>query len=367
MKSSKIDLTSLERVQLEQFARKLGQPAYRGRQIFSWLWRPGIRSFDQMTNLPKLLREQLSEIVAIPHPKPLEVQRSRDGTVKYAWLLPDGLSIESVLIPERDHNTICLSTQVGCQMGCRFCHTARMGFIRNLTPGEIAGQVLCIVEEIGDRALVRNLVFMGMGEPLANYDALICALSILTDELGLNFSSRRITVSTCGLVPEMLRLGKDADVGLAISLHAPTDKIRSRIMPINRRYPLRQLLSACRQYPLARRRRITFEYLLLSGINDRASHARELAEILRGIPAKVNLIPFNESPGIPFRRSDEENMLQFQQILLDEGYTAIIRKSKGQDISAACGQLCRKDLRRDVKSQSELEARFISMMDSDPG
>ncbi len=335
------DLRSLTLEQLEALATELGQPGYRGRQLFQWLWRPGIKEFSQMTNLPLTMRERLGQESFVLNLSPEAIQRSLDGTVKFAWRLPDGLVVESVLIPERGHNTICVSTQVGCAMGCRFCHTAKMGFRRNLSPSEIVCQVLSVIEEMGDRGAVRNLVFMGMGEPLANYEALITAISILTSELGLNFSQRRITVSTSGLVPEILQLGKDLDVGLAISLHAPDDELRSSLMPINRRYPLSKLLDACRKYPLSKRRRITFEYLLLAGVNDKPGYARLLARLLRGIPSKINLIPFNESPGIEFKRPEETDVLKFQKVLVDAGYTAIIRKSKGRDIAAACGQLGR--------------------------
>ena len=320
----------------------MDQPAYRADQLFRWLWRPGVRDFSRMGNLPLAMRQRLGQACRLVRLEPEAIQESADGTMKFAWRLADGRVVESVLIPERGHNTVCISTQVGCAMGCRFCHTARMGFHRDLAPSEIAGQVLSIVEELGDRGLVRNLVFMGMGEPLANYRSLVKAVAILTSETGLNFSQRRITVSTCGLVPEILRLGRDLDVGLAISLHAPDDGLRSRLMPVNRRYPLAELLEACRRYPLSRRRRITFEYLLLAGVNDRPRHARLLARILRGIPAKINLIPCNESPGIDFKRPGEAAVLSFQEILAGEGYTAIIRKSKGRDIAAACGQLGRR-------------------------
>jgi len=224
-------------------------------------------------------------------------------------------------------------------MGCRFCHTAKMGFHRDRLPSEIAGQVLSVLELAIDRDKLRNIVFMGMGEPLANYSNVLKALAILTDPKGLNFSLRRITLSTCGLVPEILRLGQDTDVGLAISLHAADDGTRSAIMPINRKYGVDKLLDACRNYPLSPRRRITFEYLLLKDINDSMEQAARLAKILRGIPAKINLIPFNQSSALKFRRPSEARILAFQKILTDANYTAIIRKSKGEDISAACGQL----------------------------
>ena len=334
-----IDFRSLSRSDLESWAKNLGLPAFRGRQLFSWLWKPGFRDFSQMTDFPKALRAKVSQKGLLTNLKLVADQRSVDGTSKLAWRLPDGLVVESVVIPERGHNTLCISSQVGCAMGCRFCHTARMGFRRQLVPSEIVGQVLAALEHIGEREQLRNLVFMGMGEPLANYGNVLKSIYILTDDLGLNFSLRRMTVSTCGLIPEILRLGQDTDVGLAVSLNAPDDKTRDKIMPINRRYPLPQLIEACRNYRLSRRRRITFEYLLLAGVNDSVEQAISLAKLLKGIPSKINLIPYNESRDIPFKRPIHEQVLAFQQVLKEANYTAIIRKSKGRDISAACGQL----------------------------
>ncbi len=338
---SNLDFRSCSKEELESWATESGLPSYRGRQLFQWLWRPHIKEFSQMTSLPSGLRGMLESQGEIYCLTLLERQISRDGTVKYAWRLRDGSVIESVFIPERRHNTLCISTQVGCKMGCRFCLTAKMGFKRDLTPSEIALQVYHVVEDMGDRRALRNLVFMGMGEPLDNYVNLIKAITILTDPLGLDFSQRRITVSTSGQVEKILSLGKDLDVGLAISLHATSDKMRDKIMPVNRRYPLKELISALRQYPLSKRRRITIEYLMLDGVNDSQQDADRLASLVRGIPVKINLIPFNPSPGIPFRPSPEERVLLFQRQLINNGLTAIIRKSKGRDISAACGQLHR--------------------------
>ncbi|HDH98033.1 MAG TPA: 23S rRNA (adenine(2503)-C(2))-methyltransferase RlmN [Deltaproteobacteria bacterium] len=334
-----IDFRSLSRSDLEIWARDLGLPAFRGRQLFSWLWKPGFRDFSQMTDFPKTLREKAAQKGLLTNLKLVADQRSVDGTIKLAWRLLDGLVVESVVIPEQGHKTLCISSQVGCAMGCRFCHTARMGFRRHLIPSEIVGQVLTTLEHIEEKEQLRNLVFMGMGEPLANYGNVLKSFSILTDDLGLNFSLRRMTVSTCGLIPEILRLGQDTDIGLAVSLNAPDDKTRGKIMPINRRYPLPQLIEACRNYRLSRRRRITFEYLLLAGVNDSVEQAISLAKLLKGIPSKINLIPYNESSDIPFKRPVHEQVLAFQQVLKKAKYTAIIRKSNGRDISAACGQL----------------------------
>ncbi len=330
--------------ELEALFLERGLPAFRGRQVFRWLTTPGLSSFEQMTDLPKPLRAELAEEFSIALPEVAKEEVSQDGTRKLALRLSDGEIIECVLIPEADHYTLCVSSQVGCAMGCAFCLTARMGFRRNLTPGEITGQVVRAREvlrreEPDQGKPLRNIVFMGMGEPLANYGAVLKALKNLLHPKGFDFSSRRVTVSTVGLVPQIKRLGQDILVKLAISLHAADDETRSRLVPINKKYPLKDLISACHEYPLKKGWRITFEYVLLEGVNDSPKAARRLAKLLRGIPAKINLIPFNEHPDLPFKRPDEETILAFQKILMDAGYVATIRKSRGQDISAACGQL----------------------------
>jgi 23S rRNA (adenine2503-C2)-methyltransferase len=299
--------------ELEALFVERGLPAFRGRQIFKWLTRPYIQSFSQMTDLPKTLREELSQEFSLTLTSLLKEEVSTDGTRKLALSLEDGEIIECVIIPEEDHYTLCVSSQVGCAMGCRFCLTARMGFRRNLLPGEITAQVLRAKEVLKREGLdqqkpLRNLVFMGMGEPLANYENLLKALRILLHPKGFQFSGRRVTVSTVGLVPQMDRLGREITVKLAVSLHAAEDEKRSQLMPINRRYPLREVLAACRRYPLKRGWRITFEYVLLAKVNDQPEDARKLAALIRGIPAKINLIPFNEHPELPFRCPDEETL-----------------------------------------------------------
>lgn len=336
-----IDYRSLSRDELEVLAKEMGFPAFRGRQLFRWLWKPGFNNFSQITDFSEAIRIEVAQRGVLISLKLLGKQCSIDGTTKLICELPDGLMVESVAIPsDQGHRTLCISSQVGCSMGCRFCHTARMGCRRNLYPSEIAGQALAAIENIdGKQGKIRNLVFMGMGEPFANYKNVLKSIYILIDDLGLNFSLRRITVSTCGLVPEILRFGQDVDTGLAISLNAPDNKTRDKIMPINQCYPLSQLLRACRDYKLSPRRRITFEYLLLAGVNDSIEQAALLTKLLKGVPSKINLIPFNESKGIPFKRPAQEQVLAFQKVLREANYTAIIRKSKGQDISAACGQL----------------------------
>ncbi len=338
-----MNLRDLTLEELEEFLTGLGEPAYRGRQVFRWLVRPEVEDFASMTNLPKTLRARLAQEAEIRVPEILEPKFSADGTVKLALRLLDGEVIESVLIPERDHYTLCVSTQVGCAMGCRFCLTGRMGLRRNLSPGEIVAQVLLARRFMEEAALedkpLRNLVFMGMGEPLANYRNLLKALKIFTHPQGFHFARKRTTVSTVGLVPQIRTLAEEFPVALALSLHAPEDELRQKLIPSARRYPLAEILEACRHYPLRRGARITFEYVLLRGINDHPWQARRLAELLRGIPAKINLIPFNPHPDLPFERPTEDQVHQFQKILLSEGYVATVRKSKGLDIGAACGQL----------------------------
>ncbi len=345
----KTDLRNLTQEELVHYVESLGQPAFRGRQIMSWLYRPGVTEFSQMTDLAKKFRVILSENARISTFREPLIQRSQDGCVKFAFTLDDGKIIESVLIPEPDRNTLCVSSQVGCAMNCSFCLTATMGFVRNLIPSEIVNQV-CAVGDflraekksklIGpDR--VTNLVFMGMGEPLNNLENLIKSLSILTEQRGLDMTNRRITVSTCGIVGKMLELGQRSDVNLAISLHAVTDAVRDKLMPVNSRYPLNDLLQACRDYPMAKRKRIMFEYILLKGINDSDEDALELARILKDIPCKINLLPYNESPGLPYASPSRNRVYAFQKIVRDKGYSVFIRTSRGDDISAACGQLAK--------------------------
>ncbi len=339
----KVNLRDLTLEELEAFFLSLGEPAYRGRQVFRWLVRPEVEDFSQMTDLPKALRNKLSDKATLDLPQVVSRKLSTDGTAKLGLRLFDGEVVECVLIPERDHFTLCVSTQVGCAMGCRFCLTGRMGFRRNLSVGEIVSQVILarrfMVEAGLEDKPLRNLVFMGMGEPLANYRHLVKALKILTHPKGFHFARKRTTVSTVGLVPQMRALAEEFPVALAISLHAPDNDLRARLIPATRRYPLEEILAACRDYPLRRGARITIEYVLLAGINDHPWQARRLVEILRGIPVKVNLIPFNPHAELPFKRPSEERIRRFQEIILSEGLVATVRKSKGLDIGAACGQL----------------------------
>jgi len=340
MASHRPDIKDYSRAALQQWLQEQGEAGYRADQIWRWIYRDQVDRFDDMSNLSKQLRATLAERFSIGRLTLETREVANDGAQKYLFRLGDGRRIESVLIPERNHATLCLSSQVGCAQNCRFCLTATGGWERNLTLGEILAQVRDIRHQMVAPETLTNIVFMGMGEPLANYRNVVDAIHLLTDNrAGFGFSRRKITVSTAGLVPQMEALGRDTDVSLAVSLNATDNATRNRLMPINHRYPIETLLEACRRYPLQPHRRITFEYILMEGINDRLEDARRLAALLRPIRAKINLIPFNEHGECRFRRPSESAINAFQQLLTDQGYTAIIRHSKGRDISAACGQL----------------------------
>jgi len=337
----KIDLKGLDATQTDAWATEMGLEPYRGRQIRHWLMNRLAGSFDEMTNLPQTLREQLKQSINISPLTHLNTEFSKDGTRKYLFRLADGHFIESVLIPERDHYTLCISSQAGCAMGCRFCATGRQGLRRNLTASEIIEQAIWIKRAMDAPERPTNVVLMGMGEPLANYDAVITAVRNLIGEDGLNFSHRKVTLSTSGLVPQMDRLGTDVTVNLAVSLNAADDDTRSFLMPVNQTYPLTSLMAACRRFPLPNRRMLTFEYILIKGVNDQDQDARNLIALLRDLKAKINLILLNPFPGSDFSPPPMDRALEFQRQLVANHFTAIIRKSKGQDISAACGQLSR--------------------------
>jgi 23S rRNA (adenine2503-C2)-methyltransferase len=323
-----------------------GAAGYRAAQIATWLYRHGVRDFAVMRNLPSDLRTALAAEFRIGLPDVARVSRSHDGTRKLLFRLMDGATIESVLIPDGERLTICVSTQVGCAMGCAFCATATLGLGRHLTRGEIVSQLLVAraivaaeVEEHGGPDRITNMVFMGMGEPLHNYAGTVGAIETLTASWGVEFSHRRITVSTVGLLPEMQRLLADTQVNLAVSLTAVEPEVRRRLMPVTKKYSVADLLATCRALPLPRRKRITFEYVMLNGVNDALPQARALARALAGIRCKVNLIPFNPFPGAAFGRSDDVAVARFQDALRNAGVHATVRESRGPDIAAACGQL----------------------------
>ena len=335
----KTDIKELTNDQLVLWLQSKGLEPYRALQILKWIYLRQADTFDIMTDVGKQIRGLLSRHFSIARLETARIETSQDGSKKYLFKLNDGKYVESVLIPEKDHYTLCISSQVGCAQGCRFCLTARGGLVRNLTRGEIIAQVRDISKCLGGSKRLTNIVLMGMGEPLANYSNVVSAINTITDSNGLGFSSRRLTVSTAGLVPKLSDLGRDTTVNLAISLNATDNKTRNMLMPINRKYPLEKLLDACAGYPLLSRRRITFEYVLIKGVNDSIKDAKRLVELLRPIRAKINLIPFNEYEGSEFNRPEESAILNFKETLNKNNYTAIIRHSKGQDISAACGQL----------------------------
>jgi 23S rRNA (adenine2503-C2)-methyltransferase len=326
--------------EFEAYLRERKQPAYRARQVWQWLYQKRAASFAEMTNLSAVFREQLAADFSISR---LAVERradSADGTVKFLFRLADDRNIESVLIPEVKRLTLCISTQVGCGFGCAFCATALLGLKRNLHASEIVDQILEASRTLTEDRRITNVVLMGMGEPLANYGQTIKALSVMTNNSwGIGISPRRITLSTVGLVPQIRKLMDETNVSLAISLHAATDELRSQLLPVNRKYSLRQLMDCCRALPIPRRKRITFEYVLLRGVNDSAAAAHTLVELLRGVRCKINLIPFNPHHGSQYQRPETENVEGFQQILSSHGLQVNVRRPRGDDIAAACGQL----------------------------
>jgi 23S rRNA (adenine2503-C2)-methyltransferase len=334
------DIKELTKDQLILWLKNQRIKPYRAQQVLKWIYLRQADAFDDMTDIGKETRKLFSNHFSIKRLETKSIETSQDGSKKYLFKLSDGRHVESVLIPEKDHYTLCISSQVGCAQRCRFCLTGKGGFVRNLTKGEIVNQVRDISHDLDGSTRLTNIVMMGMGEPLANYSNVIAAINTLTDsESGLAFSSRRLTVSTLGLIHRLLDFGRETSVNLAVSLNATDNKTRDYLMPINRKYPLEKLLTACAEYPLTPRQKITFEYILIKGINDSEENAKRLVKLLRPIKTKINLIPFNTFEGSDFKRPEESVILRFKEILTQNNYTAIIRQSKGQDISAACGQL----------------------------
>jgi 23S rRNA (adenine2503-C2)-methyltransferase len=351
--SDKINLKALSRDEIAGFVEGQGLPRYRTGQLLNWIYERYATSLSEITEFSKDLRNRLEEIACISNLQVVTRQRSADGTEKFLFSLEDGQTVESVLIPDRARLTLCISSQVGCAMGCRFCLTGTAGLIRNLRAWEIVDQILSVNRLIAPDKIT-NIVMMGMGEPLANFDEVVEALKRIVLYTGI--SKRKITLSTAGLAPKILELpGKAPDVNLAISLNATTDAVRDRIMPVNKKYPIKTLLETCRRFPLKPRRRITFEYVLIDGVNDSPEDARRLVRLLRGIRCKVNLIPFNPHEGSELRRPSDISVLAFQKILTDGNMTALIRESKGQDILAACGQLRGRSNSRQDKSDRKEE------------
>ncbi len=322
------------------YVSKLGMKPFRGRQICQWIYRHGADTFAQMTNLSKNDRAMLQRAAAFAKPEIVERRIASDGTEKYLFQMDDGHCVEGVMIPDGNRRTLCISTQVGCGMHCRFCSTGRNGLARNLRVSEIVGQVLAVQTTHPEGGSLSHIVLMGMGEPLANYDATVQAIRILLDPWGFDFSARKITLSTCGLVPAIQRLaGEGLGINLAVSLNAADDATRSLLMPVNEKYPLAELMKTLRRFPLPDRRRLTCEYVLIAKVNDSREDAVRLAQLLRGIACKINLIPLNPVPGSRYEAPSRDRIEAFQNRLLEEKYTALLRESRGAEIAAACGQL----------------------------
>lgn len=340
------NIIGLSREEIGDRLLNLGLQKFRNGQVWHWLYHKGATSFEEMTTLSKKVRAQLGQTFSIKRPMVGEKQTSSDGTIKWLLKFEDGAKAETVFIPEEDRGTLCISSQVGCTLNCSFCHTGTQRLVRNLSSSELVGQILIALDELSawpsaqvGRPLT-NIVLMGMGEPLYNLENVIKALKIIMDNEGISISKRRITLSTSGIVPEFNRCGLETDVNLAISLHAVTDEVRDILVPINKRYPIKELMSACREYPgVSNSRRITFEYVMLKGINDSTSDARALIKLMEGIPAKINLIPFNPWPGSPYECSEKKQIEEFAKIVLKAGYPSPVRTPRGNDILAACGQL----------------------------
>jgi len=342
--AAKVNLLDLNRADMEAFFAQLGEKPFRATQVLQWLHQYGVAGLEAMTNLSKSLRAKLEEVAEIRTPEVVIDQASSDGTHKWLLRLDNGNSVETVFIPEDGRGTLCVSTQVGCALECSFCSTGQQGFNRNLSVAEIIGQVWVANKALGrdpkGERIITNVVFMGMGEPLLNFDNLVKTIDLLLDDFAYGLSKRRVTVSTSGVVPALDRLKEVSDVALALSLHAPTDALRDQLVPLNKKYPIREVLDACKRYLGGdTRRRVTIEYVMLDGVNDSVEHAKALVKVLRGVPAKVNLIPFNPFPNTQYRRSTDAAIARFRDILIKADLITTTRKTRGDDIDAACGQL----------------------------
>lgn len=355
--TDKTNLVDLGQKDLEELVVGLGSKAFHGRNLFKWIHKHGVVDFDAMTDLSKTLRARLREETEIRLPQLAQEHPSADGTRKWIMALADGQRVETVFIPEGRRTTVCVSSQVGCSLSCSFCATAQQGFNRNLSAGEIIGQVWHAARALGEAP--SNVVMMGMGEPLANFDAVVTAMGIMQDDLAYMLSKYRVTLSTSGIVPNIYRLREVSDVSLAVSLHAPDNELRDRLVPINRKYPLEELLPACKAFVDGdKRRRVTWEYVMIDGVNDSVAHAKRLVRLLEGVPSKLNLIPFNPFPGSDFRTSPPERIEEFRKRVLRSGIVTTTRKTRGDEIAAACGQLVGRvndRSRRVIHPQPDLE------------
>jgi 23S rRNA (adenine2503-C2)-methyltransferase len=369
--TDKVNLLNLDFKSLVQFFVSIGEKSFRAQQVFKWIHQRGIDDFSQMTDLSKALRERLPSLCEIKAPVIEQEHCSVDGTRKWLIRLEGGNFIETVFIPERDRGTLCVSSQVGCALNCSFCSTATQGFNRNLTTAEIIGQVWLAtkrlraveVSESMPKPLVTNVVMMGMGEPLLNYEAVAPALSIMRDDNAYVLPRRRVTLSTSGLIPNIDRLSSESDVSLAVSLHAPNDLLRNELVPINKKYPIAQLMDACKRYTAYKpNRHVTMEYVMLQGVNDTLKHAKQLVNILQGVTCKVNLIPFNPFPGAQYLRSVDEDIERFRMTVVKAGFVTTVRRTRGGDIDAACGQLVGR-----VQDRTQRNARFLANLATNKG
>ena len=359
--ASKVNLLGMTRAQLEAFFGEIGEKKFRAQQVMKWIHHQGVRDFQAMTNLGKGLRDRLESCAEITPPQIESQQDSADGTRKWAIKVDGGALVEAVLIPEGDRATLCVSSQVGCSLDCKFCSTGKQGFQRDLTAAEIIGQVWLAINsydgwQAGKGRVVTNVVMMGMGEPLLNFDNVVSSMELMCDDLAYGLSKRKVTLSTSGVVPALDRLAELSDVSLAVSLHAPNDAIRNEIVPINRRYPIAKLLDSARAYIDAqtdRKRVVTIEYTLLAGVNDQVEHAHELAALLKDYPCKINLIPFNDFPNSGFKRPSGNAVSRFWKVLMEAGFIVTVRTTRGDDIDAACGQLV-----GDVNDRTKRSARY---------
>jgi 23S rRNA (adenine2503-C2)-methyltransferase len=344
---ARVNLMGLSKVQMEQFFLELGEKKFRAQQVLKWIHHAGVTQIEEMTNLGKSLREKLLDVAEVRPPEIVSQKDSTDGTRKWAIRVDGGGLIETVLIPAGKRATLCVSSQVGCSLDCTFCSTGKQGFQRDLSAAEIIGQVWLAIKsydafQAGNGRIVTNVVMMGMGEPLLNFENVVSAMDLMLEDLAYGLSKRRVTLSTSGVVPALDRLAKISEVSLAVSLHAPNDELRNQLVPINRKYPIAQLLESCRNYMAAqsdKKRVVTVEYTLIAGVNDLGEHARELAELLRDFPCKINLIPFNPFSQSGYRRPSGNAVSRFWQVLVDAGYIVTVRSTRGDDIDAACGQL----------------------------
>ena len=354
--ATKINLLDLDEPGLQEFFVSIGEQPWRAQQILKWIYHQQITDFAEMTNLGLELRQRLTQIAEVRPPELLKEQISDDGTVKWLLGLPGGNAVETVYIPEPNRGTLCVSSQVGCALNCTFCSTATQGFSRNLTTAEIIGQVWLAASALGHERngtrKITNVVMMGMGEPLLNFDAVVPAMRLMRDDLGFGLAAKRVTLSTAGLVPGIHKLKQSIDVALAVSLHAPEDELRSSLVPLNLKYPIAELIQSCRDYVSEKHKRsVTFEYTLMDGINDKTEHAHKLVKILRTVPSKLNLIPFNPYPGARYQCSSNNRIRKFQEIVMAGGLIATVRRTRGEDIDAACGQLVGKVTDRTRRSE----------------